>query len=162
MLKPLPAPAEWVPEWPERKTLVALLSEHPGGLLWANVAALLKIETASRAGLDLKRALNRLKEEGLCLYHIGRYKPVPPAELPATAAKPSAKPPADLAKWNERELLGLFPFGEAAATPHLVMAKRAMSAMGMPSGVFAAFRTNFLFEGRIKKTGSAEDLKYYR
>ncbi len=65
-------------------------------------------------------------------------------------------------KWSEEELLSLFPFGEKDAIPHLQMAKRAMSAMGMPAGTFAAFRTNLLFSGQIQKTGHADDLRYYR
>ena len=55
-----------------------------------------------------------------------------------------------------------FGFGEKAALPLAQIRKRAESALGMPAGAFATYRTNLLFVGQIQKVGDASDLRYFR
>jgi len=62
-------------------------------------------------------------------------------------------------KWNDSEVLALFPFGEKAALPLPQIMKMAESRLGMKSGVFATFRFNLLTDGKIRMS---PDGLYYK
>ena len=68
-------------------------------------------------------------------------------------------PPHSGRKWDDSEVLAVFPFGEKNALPLAQIAKRAESELSMPRSVFSTYRFNLL---TVKLVHQSSDGKYFK